>query len=98
MSHSEKKPVASISCENLLALIVREVPALRIPIDPATDLFEAGLDSMGVMHLLLAIEAELGIRVGAERLTRENFRNAISITRMLAECAQHAVDQRSANG
>lgn len=39
---------------------------------------------MGIMHVLLALEAEAGIRVDAEQLTRENFRTAASISRMLA--------------
>ena len=67
----------------LLTLLSREVPALRPGTGEEDDLFDAGLDSMGIMHLLLALEAEAGIRVDAELLTRENFRTAASIARML---------------
>lgn len=38
-----------------------------------TDLFDAGLDSMGVMQLLIHLEETHGLRVPEDEITRENF-------------------------
>lgn len=41
--------------------------------DADTDLFAAGLDSMGIMQLMVFAEDRLGIRIAAEDVTREHF-------------------------
>lgn len=40
------------------------------------DLFLAGIDSMALMQLLVALEERFGIAFGAEDVTRERFRTA----------------------
>ena len=37
------------------------------------DLFAAGLDSMAVMQLVVAVEDEYGVELGPDDLTRENL-------------------------
>jgi acyl carrier protein len=43
-------------------------------LEPHTDLFTAGLDSMALMQLILHLEAGLGIKVSPADIRRENFR------------------------
>ena len=52
-----------------------------------TDLFETGiLDSLTFVDLVLYLEQEFGIRIGAEELELENFR---SIEKIAAFAATH---------
>lgn len=37
------------------------------------DLYAEGLDSMGLMQLMLLLEQEFGVRLGVEDLAKENF-------------------------
>ena len=47
------------------------------------DLFEAGLDSMGIMQLLLVIEEQFGILLSPVDLTRDNFQTAQKIATLV---------------
>ncbi len=40
---------------------------------PENDLYAAGLDSMGIMQLLVLVEEQYGIAIPDTDLTRENF-------------------------
>ncbi|MBB5353653.1 acyl carrier protein [Haloferula luteola] len=48
-----------------------------------TDLFAAGLDSMGIMQLVLAIEETFGIALEPTDLSRDHFRTIDSIAALL---------------
>ncbi len=52
-----------------------------------TDLFEAGLDSMGIMQLLILIEERCGVRVPESAVTRENFATARNLADLVRRCA-----------
>ena len=49
-----------------------------------TDLFEAGLDSMAIMQLLIGIETRLGKTISVREVTRENFKSPQAILSLLA--------------
>lgn len=49
------------------------------------DLFEAGLDSMAIMQLLLLIEENSGVEIPMGAVTRENFHSATAIARLVTE-------------
>jgi D-alanine--poly(phosphoribitol) ligase subunit 2 len=68
----------------ILLDILREVldPVAGVEID--TDLFEAGLDSMAIMQLLIAIETRLGKTIPVREVTRENFNSPRAILSLLA--------------
>ncbi len=51
------------------------------------DLFEAGLDSMAVMQLLVAAGERFGVMLEAGDVTRENFSTAEALARLIAERA-----------
>jgi acyl carrier protein len=48
------------------------------------DLFEAGLDSMAIMQLLLLIEENFGVEIPMGEVTRDNFHTTTAIARLVA--------------
>lgn len=66
------------------ALLERHV--LELPSDFAeeSDLFEAGLDSMAIMQLLLHLEEEFGVNILMGEVTTENFSTTAAIARLVA--------------
>lgn len=51
---------------------------------PRDDLFAAGLDSMAIMQLLLAIEDEFGIEIPVASVSRKNFETVAAVTRLVS--------------
>jgi acyl carrier protein len=48
------------------------------------DLFAAGLDSMAVMQLVVAVEDEYGVELGPDDLTRENLATPTSLATLIS--------------
>lgn len=48
------------------------------------DLFAAGLDSMAVMQLVVAVEDEYGVELGPDDLTRENLATPSTLAALIA--------------
>ena len=69
----------------LLELIRTDILDTAEPLAPQDDLFAAGLDSMGIMQLLLAIEDHFGIAIDPADLSRGNFSTAEKIAALVAE-------------
>jgi acyl carrier protein len=49
------------------------------------DLFAAGLDSMAVMQLVVAVEDEYGVELTPDDLTRANLATPITLAKLIAE-------------
>ncbi len=49
------------------------------------DLFQAGLDSMAVMQLVVAAEEQFGVQLQAGDLTKENLTTAESLATLIRE-------------
>lgn len=72
--------------ENELTLLLRtEILDTTEVLTPRSDLFAAGLDSMGIMQLLLAIEDRFGVAIDPADLSRGNFSTAEKIAALIAE-------------
>ena len=69
----------------LIEILRTEVLDTPDPLTPRCDLFAAGLDSMGIMQLLLAIEDRFGVAIDPADLSRENFSTAEKIAALVAE-------------
>ena len=69
----------------LLDLIRSEILDSAEPLTPQGDLFAAGLDSMGIMQLLLVIEDRFGVAIDPADLSRGNFSTAEKIAALVAE-------------
>lgn len=68
----------------LLDLIRTEVLDTGEMLTPQSDLFAAGLDSMGIMQLLLAIEDRFGVVIDPADLSRANFSSTEKIAVLVA--------------
>ncbi|MBI3766873.1 MAG: acyl carrier protein [Deltaproteobacteria bacterium] len=64
---------------------VRELLSLGADFSPQSDLVAAGLDSLAVTQLMLAIEDRTGIWVDESRLTPENLRSAETLAACVYE-------------
>jgi acyl carrier protein len=72
--------------ENELTLLLRtEILDTTEVLTPRNDLFAAGLDSMGIMQLLLAIEDRFGVAIDPADLSRENFSTVEKIAALITE-------------
>lgn len=71
----------------LLEILSREILENRPDLDDRTDLFEAGMDSLGTMQLLVRIEQRFGIQLPAARLTRENASTVAGWVKLMQEAA-----------
>lgn len=58
-----------------------------LPLD--SDIFEEGLDSMGLMQLILVLENEFEISFEVNDLAKENFQNIGSISALVTRKLNH---------
>lgn len=68
----------------LLEIVSTEILAVDAGFHEDTDLFEAGLDSMAIMQLLIRIESEFGVRLRVGDINRDNFSTVRKISALLA--------------
>ncbi|MBV9736120.1 MAG: acyl carrier protein [Acidisphaera sp.] len=59
------------------------VPATGL--DEAADLFRFGLDSIGIVNVMLAVESEFDVEFPDALLTRQTFSSIASITRVVRQ-------------
>ena len=76
--------------EALLRLVREKLFDGGAPMTVDTDLFAAGLDSMGIMQLMISIEERFGVRVPEASVTRENFSTASSLAALVRRGAAPA--------
>ena len=69
--------------EILLEIISSEILESVPVLDEETDLFEAGMDSLGTMQLLVRIEQRFGVQLPASGLTKENSSTVASLVRLI---------------
>ncbi|MBL9179234.1 MAG: acyl carrier protein [Verrucomicrobiaceae bacterium] len=69
--------------------LVRETVLPDLPADfgAEADFFEAGLDSMGVMQLVMFLEERFAKKVEPEELSRANFRSGKALATLVNEKA-----------
>lgn len=76
--------------EALLRLVREKLFDGGEPMTVETDLFAAGLDSMGIMQLMISIEERFWVRVPEASVTRENFSTASSLAALVRRGAAPA--------
>ena len=67
----------------LVSLIGENLLETGSSFNAASDLFDAGLDSMAIMQLLVLIEGEMGVAIPAEEVSRDNFQTATAIAALM---------------
>jgi acyl carrier protein len=70
--------------EQILALVRNEILGTGEPLAPSDNLFLAGLESMGIMRLVMKLESHHGIVVPESEITRANFSTAAALAAMVA--------------
>ena len=73
-----------------LFALVRQILAknsITRPISVDDQLTEAGLSSIDMVNLMLAVEAEFGIMIPASEITPENFRSISTIEALIVRIA-----------
>jgi len=67
----------------LLELVSQDILEVGPDFDEHSDLFDAGLDSMAIMQLLILIEQNFGVRLPAAKLTRANFSSVADLADLM---------------
>jgi acyl carrier protein len=67
----------------LIELIAQNLLETGPTFNADSNLYEAGLDSMAIMQLLLLIEQKFGIMLPESDLSRDNFNDIRSLARLL---------------
>lgn len=69
--------------KKLITVIGEDLMELEPDFGPEDNLFDAGLDSMAIMQLLLVIEENFGVNIPAAELSRDNFSTARAIVQLI---------------
>jgi acyl carrier protein len=83
MHDATSKVEEDLACQVLAVIREEGVVELGPGFGVADDLFVAGLDSMAVMQLLVALEERFGVAFAAEDVSRERFRTAAALAGLL---------------
>jgi len=67
----------------LLELVSEDILEVGPDFNSQSNLFDAGLDSMAIMQLLLLIEQNFGVRLPAAKLTQEHFSSVDDLARLM---------------
>lgn len=73
--------------EELREMIARHLIDSGRELSSDADLFAEGLDSMGIMQLMILIEQRYGVVIPAGKVTRENFGTARAMACLLRRLA-----------
>lgn len=69
--------------DKLLGILGEEILDREEALSHESDLFEAGLDSMGIMQLILAIEDQFHVVIDPSELSRDNFATVSRIAKLV---------------
>jgi acyl carrier protein len=67
----------------LLGILSSDILELEPDFKCTDDLFEAGLDSMSIMRLLIHVETAFGCRIPVSQVNRENFSSVQKIAALI---------------
>jgi acyl carrier protein len=78
--------------ERVISVVQRLLTQRSInrPIAPADDLRDAGLTSMDMVNLVLAVETEFDVMIPESRITPANFRSVAAISSLIDALQQPA--------
>ena len=66
-----------------MELVSEDILEVGPDFNSQSNLFDAGLDSMAIMQLLLLIEQNFGVRLPAAKLTQEHFSSVDDLARLM---------------
>ena len=85
MTENTPTQAPTATCAQVRRILAEQIMELPAGFSDDADLFAAGLDSMAIMQLLLALEEAFGVSIPMGAVTRENFE---SIRRIAAQVAE----------
>lgn len=74
----------------LLALIKEKLLETGTEMTPHSDLFAVGLDSMGIMQLMISAEERYGVRIPEAEVTKKNFASVSNLSALIRRCQTSA--------
>ncbi len=78
-------PAPEILESQILAAIGERILELPAGFDAESNLFDAGLDSMAMMQLVLLLEEKFGVVVPDSHICRVNFQNVRQLEQLVRE-------------
>jgi acyl carrier protein len=81
---------SNLAADRVLAVVQRLLTQRSInrPIDPADDLRDAGLTSMDMVNLVLAVESEFDLMIPETSITPAHFRSVAAISSLIGALRQ----------
>jgi acyl carrier protein len=76
-------PPQAVLEQQLMTLLRERLLETSASFDTATDLYSLGMDSMGIMQMLILIEEEYGVALPECALTRRNFTTVQQVARLI---------------
>lgn len=70
-------------CERILALVNERIADPGRPLSLESDLFDEGMDSLGLMQLLLGIEQRFGVLLDENAISPQQARTPLQIIHQL---------------
>jgi len=81
---------SNLAADRVLAVVQRLLKQRSIsrPIDPTDDLRDAGLTSMDMVNLVLAVESEFDLMIPETSITPAHFRSVAAISSLVGALRQ----------
>jgi acyl carrier protein len=81
---------SNLAADRVLAVVQRLLTQRSIsrPVDPADDLRDAGLTSMDMVNLVLAVESEFDLMIPETSITPAHFRSVAAISSLIGALQQ----------
>ena len=67
----------------LFELVSTDILEVDSGFNEQSNLFDAGLDSIAIMQLLILVEQNFGVRLPAEKITRDNFSSVADLANLI---------------
>ena len=71
--------------QQLVTLVSERLLETQPGFDAESNLYEAGLDSMALMQLLILVEEEYGVSIPESALTKQNFSTVRHLSQLIRE-------------
>ena len=84
---SQPLPALDHLDQQLVTLVSERLLETQPGFDADSNLYEAGLDSMALMQLLILVEEEYGVSIPESALTKQNFSTVRHLSQIIHERA-----------
>jgi acyl carrier protein len=82
---SQPLPALDLLDQQLVTLISERLLETQPGFSADSNLYEAGLDSMALMQLLILVEEEYGVSIPESALTKQNFSTIRHLSQLISE-------------